>query len=140
MSETTATADTAETITAAMMLLAERAGDVTPTVMDHYFERCADSKALMEHMDRHMLGRMMDQVLLLLMEPGEDELESYLEFETANHRAYGVQQHMYENLLSTVREVVANALGNDYTPATAAAFEARSSYLLEAIAAKEASH
>ncbi len=131
---------TAATITDAMMLLAERAGDVTPTVMNRYFERCADSKALMEHMDRHMLGRMMDQVLLLLMEPGEEELESYLEFETANHRSYGVQPHMYENLLSTVREVVADALGDDYNAGTKAAFENRSRFLLDAIAAKEASH
>ena len=133
-------AETAETITAAMMLLAERAGDVTPLVMNSYFERCADSKALMEHMDQHMLGRMMEQVLLLLMESGEAELDSYLEFETANHRAYGVEPHMYDNLLTTVREVVAGALGDDYDAATKAAFEARSRYLLEAIAAREASH
>lgn len=132
--------ETAETITSAMMLLAERAGDVTQTVMSHYFQRYADSKALMEHMDRHMLGRMMDQVLLLLMEPGEAELESYLEFETANHRSYGVQPHMYENLLATVREVVAETLGDDYDAETKAAFESRSHYLLDAIAAKEASH
>ena len=58
-------------ILAAMEQVAEKAGDIAPAIFARYFERCGDSRALMEHMDEHMLGRMMDQVLLLIMEPGE---------------------------------------------------------------------
>lgn len=127
-----------ETITEALEMVAERAGDITGAVFDRYFERCSDSKALMEHTDEYMRGRMMEQVLLLLMEPGESELESYLEFETTNHRAYGVEQYMYERLMSAVTDVVAKALGDDYSPDMQSAFAARTGFLLKEIAAADA--
>jgi len=82
-----------------------------------------------------MRGRMMAQVLMLLMEPGEAELESYLEFETDAHAAYGVELYMYENLLAAVHETVAEALNGSFTPAMASAFSARIDHLLRAIAA-----
>ena len=127
-----------ETITAALELVAERGGDITPRVFDAYFERCADSRELMSHMDEYMLGRMMDQVLLLVMEPGEEELESYLKFETANHRGYGVLQHMYENLFASLLNVVRDTLGVDYDTKVANAFDRRCGYLLERIEAASA--
>lgn len=126
--------DTAETITNIMELVAEHAGDITERVFNRYFELCSDSRALMDHTDEYMRGRMMTQVLLLLMEPGEEELSSYLEFETSAHEAYGVKQHMYENLLQAVREVVAETLGDAFDGEMDAALKARSAYLLEAIA------
>ena len=92
----------------------------------------------MEHMDEHMLGRMMDQVLLLIMEPGEDELASYIQFETASHRSYGVQPHMYESLMRSVQDVIASELGNSFSPEMATAFQARIDYLLGEISAAEA--
>lgn len=128
-------AATAETIIAAMEQVAERAGDITPRVFERYFARCGESQALMDHMDEHMLGRMMDQVLLLLMESGEEELESYLQFETSAHRAYGVQQHMYQSLLVAVREVIVDSLGESFTPEMDAAFRSRMDFLLREIEA-----
>ncbi len=125
-------------IIAAMELAAEAAGDITPAVFDRYFARCGDSKALMEHMDEHMLGRMMEQVILLLMESGEDELESYIEFETASHRAYGVKPHMYESLMLAVQDVISQAAGDAYTGEMAEALQSRIDYLLGAITASEA--
>lgn len=128
----------AANIIAAMELAAEKAGDITPAVFERYFQRCNDSKALMEHMDEHMLGRMMEQVILLLMESGEDELASYIEFETASHRSYGVQLHMYESLMLSVQDVIKDALRDTYTPAMAAAMKSRIDYLLGEISASEA--
>jgi len=127
-----------ETITAAMELAAERAGDITEAVFARYFDRCSGSRALMDHTDEYMRGRMMTQVLLLMMEPGEAELESYLAFETDAHAAYGVQQYMYENLLAAVHETVADALNGSFTPAMDSAFSARIDHLLKAIAAAAA--
>lgn len=125
-------------ILAAMEHLAESAGDVTPAIFARYFERCGDSRALMEHMDEHMLGRMMDQVLLLIMEPGEEELASYIEFETASHRAYGVEPYMYERLMSSVQDVVAAELGETFSDDMATAFRDRIDYLLKEISAAAA--
>jgi hypothetical protein len=122
-------------ILAAMERVADKAGDITPAIFDRYFERCSDSRALMDHMDEHMLGRMMDQVLLLIMEPGEDELASYISFETASHRSYGVQAHMYESLMRSVEDVIAETLGDDFTAPMARALKARIDYLLSAISA-----
>ena len=122
-------------ILSAMETLAEKAGDVTPAIFRRYFERCQESRALMDHMDEHMLGRMMDQVLLLIMESGEEELASYLNFETANHRSYGVEAHMYGSLLHSVQDVIAETLGDDLTPSMARALKARIDYLLGALTA-----
>lgn len=128
---------TAQIITA-MELAAEAAGDITGAVFDRYFARCSDSRALMEHMDEHMLGRMMEQVILLLMESGEEELESYIEFETASHRAYGVKPHMYESLMLAVQDVISQALGDAFTEDMALALQSRIDFLLREITAAEA--
>mgnify|MGYP001811687065 CR=1 FL=1 len=125
-------------ILAAMERLAEKAGDVSPAIFTRYFERCGESKALMDHMDEHMLGRMMDQVLLLIMEPGEDELTSYIEFETASHRSYGVEPHMYESLMKSVQDVLASELAEDFTQEMKDALQKRIDYLLKAITAAAA--
>ncbi len=114
-------------------LVAERAGDITAPTIAAYHERCPASAALMDHMDEHMLGRMMDQVLLLIMEDGEAELNNYLEFETANHEAYGVEPHMYDNLFSAVVDTVKSVLGSSWTERFDAAWRARSESLLAAI-------
>ena len=124
-------------IIAAMELVAEKAGDISPAIFKRYFERCEDSKALMEHMDEHMLGRMMDQVLLLLMESGEEELTSYIDFETSSHRSYGVKPYMYERLMLAVQDIMVQSLGSDFSPAMAEAFQSRIDDLLGAIAASE---
>ena len=117
--------------------VAERAGDITDAIIQRYFQRCQDSRELMDHMDEHMLGRMMEQVLLLIMEDGDAGLESYLEFETAAHRSYGVQHHMYENLMGAVQDVIAETLGSAFTREMAAALSRRIDFLLTEITAAE---
>ena len=117
--------------------VAERAGDITDAVVRRYFQRCRDSRVLMDHMDEHMLGRMMEQVLLLLMEDGDAGLASYLEFETAAHRSYGVEHHMYESLMSAVQDVIADTLGDEFTTEMAAALSGRIDFLIAEITAAE---
>jgi hypothetical protein len=122
-------------ILAAMERVADKAGDIAPAIFARYFERCGESRALMDHMDEHMLGRMMDQVLLLIMEPGEEELTSYIEFETASHRSYGVQPHMYESLMRSVQDILARELGDEFTQEMNDALQGRVDYLLNEITA-----
>ena len=125
--------NTAAQIIASLEIVAERSGDITPTVFDHYYTRCPASQELMNHMDEHMLGRMIDQVLLLMMEDGEDELQSYLSFETSAHASYGVEFFMYENLFAAVRQTIGESLGADFAGDFEAAWDSRISFLLSAI-------
>ncbi len=116
-------------IITSLELVAERAGDVTPAIIETYHTRCPEAVSLMDHMDRHMLGRMVDQVLLLLMEDGDAELDAYLEFETANHTAYGVEPDMYAPLFEAVLETVRTAAGSDWTEELEQAWRARITHL-----------
>ena len=126
-------AQSSEVITHIMELVADRAGDITPRVFERYFERSAAARKLMDHMDEHMLGRMMDQVLLLFMDPEDEELNGYLEFETGTHLSYGVDTEMYRALMAAVRDVIDDSLGSDFTQPMQAAFDARTEFLLNAI-------
>ena len=100
-------------IVESMELLAERAGDVSGRILERYFENCPEAAQLMDHMDSYMLGRMIDQVLLLIMESDDAELESYLRFETASHHSYGVQSHMYAKLFDAVLNVASDGIPGD---------------------------
>jgi len=114
-------------------IVAENAGDITERVFSNYHRLCPDSARLMDHMDNYMLGRMMDQVLLLLMEDGEAELSSYLEFETKSHESYGVEPYMYENLFDAVVSTVRDAAGSAWTDEFQSAWNGRIETLLNRI-------
>jgi hypothetical protein len=59
----------------------------------------------------------------------------YLEFETRNHAAYGVEPYMYTNLLTAVKDVVRDALGDDWNGDFEAAWDERLAALLARIEA-----
>ena len=65
----------------------------------------------MDHMDEHMLGRMMAEVLTVLMAEDVDSQRDYLNFEVGSHRAYGVLGSMYSGLMVAVRDAVRTVLG-----------------------------
>jgi hypothetical protein len=119
-----------EALLASLERAADVAGDISPAIYDRYFELCPDSRAIMSHTDEYMRGRMLDEVYRLLMNDNLTGDRDYLAFETVNHRAYGAAGYMYENLLLAVRDVVRGALGQDWTPSVAAAWNARLAELL----------
>lgn len=112
-------------VVASLEHLAEHAGDVSQELLRRFSERCPDSAALMSHMDDHMVGRMMQDVLLLLMASPEEIDAQYLSFEVSSHRAYGVTPDMFPPLLEVVREAVKIRLGERWTADTAAAWADR---------------
>jgi hemoglobin-like flavoprotein len=121
------------TIIESLELVAENAGDISPAILQRYFAKCPASAKLMDHMDRYMLGRMLDQVLLLVMEDDDNELQNYLRFETSSHSSYGVEQYMYEHLFEAVLETVTDAAGSAWTQPFQQAWQARISSLLQSI-------
>ena len=114
---------------------AERGGDIYPAIYDAYFARCAGSHDLMQLTDRYMRGRMLDSLFELLLADDVTEQFAYLRFETKNHASWGVQVHMYENLLTAVRDTVRDVCGPNWTPAMATQWEKRIGALLGEIRA-----
>jgi hypothetical protein len=122
-------------ILTAFELAAERAGDITADIYRRYYARCPEAASVMSHADPYMQGRMMEEVLNLMMSDPADLPEGYLTFETANHASYGVVLGMYPDLLESVRDAVRDAAGADWSDACAAAWDARLAALIERIRA-----
>jgi hypothetical protein len=120
-------------------LAAERIGDIVEPVYARYFEKDPDAATLMSHMDHLTLGRMLNEVVRLLMSTDYAVDASYLDFEVKNHEcAYRVQPRMYGELLVAVRDTVAAALGSDFDTACAAAWDRRLADLLREIGERTA--
>ena len=114
-------------------LAAGRTTDITADVYRRYYDRAPDSQALMSHVDHYMQGRMLDEVLTLLMTEAAELPEGYLHFEVANHASYGVQLDMYRHLFEAVRESVQALTGDDWDEACAEAWRQRIDELMQAI-------
>ena len=118
-------------------LAAETAGDITPQVYERYFSRCAGSAALMSHIDDIVRGRMLEEVVRLMMLPEYSGEQQYLDFEINNHRsAYSVEPHMYGNLLSALRDTVRESLDGRWNDRFEAAWDRRIDALKAEIAAR----
>jgi len=125
-------------VASSLEIAAERLGDFTPPVYERYFANCPGSKQLMSHIDRYVQGRMLAEVVELLLEPNPAVMRGYLQFETRTHASYGVEATMYRNLLSSVREVVREALGEAWSETYDHAWQVRIDALLEEILAAAA--
>ena len=112
---------------------AEIAGDITPRVYERYFARCPDSAALMKLTDQHMRGRMIAEVLRLVMSGDVEVDRSYLRFETRTHETYGVLPAMYRHLFEALRETVREALGAGWNASYERAWTERLDALLTEI-------
>lgn len=114
-----------DAVVASLEHLAEHAGDVAQELYRRFAERSPDSAALMTHMDEYMLGRMMQDVLLLVMTPPDEIDRHYLSFEVESHRAYGVTPAMFLPLLEVVRDTVKLHLRERWTAQLEAAWNER---------------
>ena len=116
----------------------EIAASVQPDIYDHaferYFELCPESKELLRHADNLMLGRMMEQVMSLLMEEDVEDLEVYFRFEVGNHEGYGAQLPMYEHLFQACRDVVAKNCEGQWDADTDRSWSAQIDTLLRLVA------
>jgi len=125
-------------VLASLELAAERSGDITPAVYECFYRLCPAAREVMSHVDPHMQGRMLEEVLQLLMTPPETLDPGQLAFEVGNHRAYGVSPEQYGPILEAVRDVVQEALGAAWSPEFAAAWATRIGVLRARIQAVDA--
>jgi hemoglobin-like flavoprotein len=118
-------------------IAAERLGDIVEPVYARYFARDPNAAALMAHVDQYTRGRMLDEVLRLLMATEYTDDQGYLNFEVKNHDlAYRVHAEMYAELLEAVRDTLRETLGADWDERYAAAWGERLGALLGEIEAR----
>lgn len=116
-------------------LAAESGRDITADAYERFYARCPEAREVMSHVDEHMQGRMLEEVLELLMTEDGEVDDGQLAFEMSNHRAYGTSPEHYRPLLEAVRDTVAAELGNNWTDDIATAWEQRITNLLGQIRA-----
>jgi hemoglobin-like flavoprotein len=121
-------------VTHSFEIAADRAGDITGAVYDRYYARCPASRQLMSHIDHYVQGRMLEEVIELLLTQRPETLRDYLRFETQTHVSYGVEPSMYENLLYSVRDAIRDSLAGDWRADYEGAWDRRIATLLSEIA------
>lgn len=119
-------------LTQAFEALAERDMDLSPQIYERFFQLRPDAEGLMQQADVSMRGRMLDQTFELLMDPDLLGPESYFRWEVRNHvSAYGVSADMYGPYFQAMGEVLAQALGAEWTQQFASAWRVRVADLLQ---------
>jgi hypothetical protein len=103
-------------IISSLEIAAEKCGDINAAVYERYFEKSPGAEELMVQIDHLVRGKMMEEIMRLLMTEdfsGEDE---YLTFEMKTHEeAYSVIKSMYGSLLHSVWEILKEGLGDEWT-------------------------
>ena len=88
----------------------------------------------MSHIDHLVRGKMMEEVMRLLMLEDTVAEDEYLSFEMKTHeQAYSVIQSMYASLLTSVWEIVREGIANDWTEQFENAWQERIDSLSEAL-------
>lgn len=121
-------------ITTSFEIAGDRLGDINAPVYQRYYALCPASKQLMSHIDQYVQGRMLEEVIEVLLTEHLETLRDYLRFETKTHVSYGVEPTMYANLLAAVRDTVRDAMGDDWNATFADAWDARIAMVLAEIA------
>lgn len=111
--------------------------DLSAPVFARYFAADPAAAQLMAHMDHLTRGRMLNEVLRLLMSWDTASDGPYLDFEVRNHQwAYRVEPGMYRALFVAVRDTVADVLGPAWQPGMARDWDNRIGLLAAEIAAR----
>ena len=117
-------------VAASLEVAAGSEDDLSHAFFESYLKRCPDSRALMEHMDDHMRGRMMSGIYDLMLVASDEDQRRYMAFELDNHTSYGARPHMYEHLFDALLESVREACGEAWTEDWEQAWRARMNTLL----------
>ncbi len=106
--------------------------DISEDFYRRFFESDRGAAELMSHCDTHMKGRMLHEVLELLLGDTED----YLRWEVGNHlTSYQVDFGMYTTMFEALLQSVQQALGDRWTPDMESQWRQRIDGLLEQIGA-----
>lgn len=119
----------ADPVVTSLEIAATLCDDLSGPVYARHASTAPDAHGLMSHMDTYMRGRMLNDLLALLMTEPEEIDPGYLNFEVHSHQAYGVTPAMFRPLLECARDAVADLLGERWTPSMKTAWDGRISAL-----------
>ena len=115
-----------ELILSSLEQVSDRLGDIAPLVYEHYYQLQPGAEDLMAHLDDIPKGKMMTEVMRLIMVEDFADEDQYLSFEMKTHaESYSVTPDMYESLLMAVHSVVKQGLGADWSDDLAVAWQSR---------------
>ena len=106
-------------------------GDITEAVYERFFALSAAAGPLMAHSDNGMQGRMLAQVLELMLTDEHLGEQGYLRWEVDNHLlAYGVSLPMYDAFFQALQDTVRDTLRHEWRRPQAQAWASRIETLL----------
>lgn len=88
--------------------------DITQAAYREFYQRCPQARELMQHVDPHMQGRMLSEVIELLLTPPEAINPAQMRFEVRNHAGYGVDLKQYRPLFEAVHHAVRALLADNW--------------------------
>ncbi len=101
-----------ELVNESLELLVDESGEFNDELFKRFYELSPDAEGLMSHMDELMKGKMLEEVIRLLLVDDLDAESEYLDFEMKNHRtAYSVEHEMYRPFFETFHSTV-----KDFSP------------------------
>jgi hypothetical protein len=95
-----------EAVQQSLEAAAERCDDLSVPVYERFFEAHPAASQMMKHVDERVRGRMLNDVLELLMVPAAEDDRPLIAFEVASHRGYGVPEALYVPFLTAIRDTV----------------------------------
>lgn len=108
--------------------------DISAGVYRRYFLKSPQSEDLMLYFDDLSRGRMMAEVLRLIMVEDLASEAAYLRFELKNHQQdYSVQAEMYAELFDAVHEEVRSVVAQQWVDEFDRAWRQKIIYLLTAL-------
>ncbi len=124
---------TQDLMMASLEIVAEKCGDINAAVYERYFQKSPGSEELMSHIDHLVRGKMMEEVMRLLMLEDTSAEDEYLSFEMKTHeQAYSVTHSMYGSLLTSIWEIVREGVAEDWTDDFENAWQERIAALADA--------
>jgi len=106
--------------------VAERTGDLTPLVYERLFSRHPEMKPLFwRDTTNAVKGEMLAKVFEIILDFIGDNLfaANMIQCEVITHAGYDVPPEIFRIFFGTVAEVIAEQLGDEWTPALAAAWK-----------------
>ena len=106
--------------------VAERSGDLTPLVYERLFSRHPEMKPLFwRDTSNAVKGEMLAKVFEIILDFIGDNLfaANMIQCEVITHAGYDVPPEVFRIFFGIVAEVIAEQLGDEWTPALAAAWK-----------------
>lgn len=122
-----------DSILSSLEVAAEKNIDISEPAYKYYFEASPESREMMSHMDNLMRGRILSEVInLMMMSDGSDKQE-VVRFEVETHMANGVTPKMYDKILNAVYLAMRDSLDEEWTPEFERAWKSQIAGLIDAI-------